>query len=95
MERANSTDSIDSPARVIKPARRRASSKLTEWQSFFLSRLEALVERQRESPEQDPALQVLLSKAIYSTYLDCQTEGVGDAASQVLAAGSQTSPSAN
>jgi len=95
MERANSTDSLGSQAPVIKPARRRASNKLTEWQSFFLSRLEAMVERQRESGEQDAALQVLLSKAIYSTYLDCQTEGIGDAASQVLAAGSQTGPSTN
>jgi len=74
--------------------KRRSTSKLTEWQRFFLERLDSLLARQRENSAPDEASNTLLSKAVYSTYLDCQTQGVGDEALQHIA-GNSGAPSAN
>lgn len=103
MERANSTNSVD-PANVsvaiAQPASRASklapASKLDEWQRFFLDRLEYLLAQQRQAEGQEATEASLLSsKAVYSTYLDCQEQGVGDIASQLLADKSATKPSAN
>lgn len=77
------------------PAKRASTTTLGEWQAFFLARLEYLLLRQHESGDSDPAMAGLLSKAVYSTYLDCQAQGVGEDASQVLSAHGTPGPSAN
>ena len=94
MERVNS-NSVEPEFPELAPARpkRGAASKLTEWQRFFLNRLEYMVIDRREHTGEDATQQTFRSKAIYSTYLDCQTQGVGEAASEILAR--QTGPSAN
>ena len=104
MERVNSTNSVESEGTTftpgilpvgVRPAKRGSASKLGEWQSFFLGRLEFLLNRQHEGGEIDPAMAALLSKAVYSTYLDCQAQGVGERAAEVLAVHAGSRPSAN
>jgi hypothetical protein len=100
MERPNSTDSVEpqglsvNEAPRVRASKRPSTSKLTEWQRFFLDRLDHLLSVQRDSPEIDQPTSTLLSKAVYSTYLDCQAQGVGDEALQRVAA-NPAAPSAN
>ncbi len=76
-----------------KPAE---ASRLTEWQRFFLTRLDYLLELQRENRAEDAAGASLVSKSVYSTYLDCQAQGVGEEALQRIgASGTSGAPSAN
>ena len=80
-----------------KPTTRR-SAKLTDWQQFFLDRLDTLLQHQfelQQQPEATEEQQQLLSRAIYSTFLDCQSEGVTELALQKLAARGSHGPSAN
>ncbi|HLY65749.1 MAG TPA: hypothetical protein VKU60_09470 [Chloroflexota bacterium] len=102
MERPNSMKSVEPEGTSFTPApqparapKRSSHSKLTEWQRFFLTRLDYLLSVQRSGQEAEAALAQLLSKAVYSTYLDCQTQGVGDEALQRITAGSASTPSAN
>ncbi|HEY8692302.1 MAG TPA: hypothetical protein VIR57_06125 [Chloroflexota bacterium] len=102
MERLESMNSVDpeglafSPAPSERGARKRGStSKLTDWQRFFLMRLEYLLDVQRGNPPAEADQASLMSKAVYSTFLDCQTQGVGDEALQRIAASSSAQPSAN
>jgi hypothetical protein len=103
MERPNSAKSVEPEGTAFTapadrtPARKRShSSKLTEWQRFFLSRLDHLLDVQREKRADDEASSTLMSKALYSTYLDCQTQGVGEEALQRIGAnGTSGEPSAN
>src|SRR5438132_4649186 len=102
MERLNSTNSVEpegpafptEPVRLA-PAKRRSASKLTEWQRFFLERLDHLLGVRREAAEVDPIQGTLLSRAVYSTYLDCQSQGVGEQAMERIAASAPGQPSAN
>jgi hypothetical protein len=100
MERPNSSNSVESEgpsvneAPAVRPVKRQSTSKLSEWQRFFLDRLDHLLAVQRESRGLDQARSTLLSKAVYSTYLDCQAQGVGDEALQRVA-GSSGAPSDN
>ncbi|GEM_PF-3562356 len=96
MERPNGMQSVEPEGSAVTPAergispapRKRASGrKFTEWQQFFLERLEHLVDLQRQSAAPDEASRSLLSKAVYSTYLDCQSQGVGEEALQRIGAG--------
>ena len=102
MEQLESMNSVDpegfafTPAPGERGARKRGStSKLTDWQRFFLTRLEYLLEVQRQNPPAEADHVSLVSKAVYSTYLDCQTQGVGDEALQRIAASGPAQPSAN
>ena len=57
-------------------------------QLFFLTRLSWLIRQRRELINTlDPSdwRAKLLNKALYSTFLDCQEEGVGDEAKGLLA----------
>jgi hypothetical protein len=57
-------------------------------QLFFLTRLSWLIRQRRELMNTlEPAdwRRRLLDKALYSTFLDCQEEGVGDEAKSLLA----------
>lgn len=63
----------------------------TEWQLFFLLRLEALLRLEEEyvklggAASEEGQLNVkMLHKAIYSTYADCIDLGVGDAARRMF-----------
>ena len=100
LERMNSADPEGfafNPAPPNRPARKGGSAgRMTEWQRFFLTRLEYLLDVQRRTPPAEDSQASLLSKAVYSTYLDCQTQGVGGEALQRIAAASGSSqPSAN
>ena len=60
----------------------------TPTQLFFLTRLTWLVRQRRETINTlDPNSwqSKLLNKALYSTYMDCVQEGVGDEAKRLLA----------
>ena len=98
----NSTDIEPTVPEVQKPEvparKRQKAGQLTEWQRFFLARLDTLLERQREAlsqPGGNPEEQSMLSRSIYSTYLDCQSEGVVAEALRRIAASSPSKPSAN
>jgi hypothetical protein len=57
-------------------------------QLFFLTRLSWLVKQRRETANTLDSTHwqsKLLNKALYSTYLDCVEEGVGDEAKRLLA----------
>lgn len=57
-------------------------------QLFFLTRLSWLIRQRRElinTLDESDWRQKLLNKALYSTFLDCQEEGVGDEAKSLLA----------
>ncbi|MBM2811273.1 MAG: hypothetical protein HW416_2032 [Chloroflexi bacterium] len=57
-------------------------------QLFFLTRLSWLIRQRRElinTLDETDGRQKLLNKALYSTFLDCQEEGVGDEAKSLLA----------
>lgn len=103
MDRVNSTNQAQSEGGTFtpmaeQPAGRRSAqvTKLTEWQQFFLLRLDYLLELQRENRAPDEPSSLLLSKAVYSTYLDCQAQGVGEQALQRIgASGTSGVPSAN
>ncbi len=103
MERANSQESVNSqsptfatePVQPAGPKRRQAAGSLNEWQRFFLDRLDHLLGLQRHGESPELAESSLLSKAIYSTYLDCQSQGIGDQALQRITAAGQGQPSAN
>lgn len=63
----------------------------TEWQLFFLLRLEALLRLEEEYVQLGGATGAegaqnvkMLHKAIYSTYRDCMDLGVGDAAKRMF-----------
>jgi len=102
MDQANRVDSgpVESPtlaaAPVRQPRRKSAAQRqLSDWQRFFLDRLEYLLHEQRQDREATPAQKTLLSKAVYSTYIDCQGQGVGDEALQLITAAGAAQPSAN
>lgn len=102
MEQLESMNSVDpegfafSSVPEERGARKRSStSKLTDWQRFFLTRLEYLLDVQRRNPPAEADQASLVSKAVYSTYLDCQTQGVGGEALQRISAGGPAQPSAN
>lgn len=60
----------------------------TPTQLFFLTRLSWLVRQRRElnnTLDESDWRRKLLDKALYSTYLDCASEGVGDEAKSLLA----------
>jgi hypothetical protein len=57
-------------------------------QLFFLTRLSWLIRQRRElinTLDVNDWRLKLLNKALYSTFLDCQEEGVGDEAKSLLA----------
>ncbi|MBV8084949.1 MAG: hypothetical protein JO247_09045 [Chloroflexi bacterium] len=103
MDQANppNTGQIESPA--LPPAtpvrRQRAKGpserQLSDWQRFFLDRLGYLLQEQRSDREATEAQKLLLSRAVYSTYLDCQAQNVGDEALKLITAASAAKPSAN
>jgi hypothetical protein len=99
VERMNSVESDGfafTPAPGERGASKRASTrKLTDWQRFFLTRLDYLLDMQRSNPPADAEKATLVSKAVYSTYLDCQTQGVGDQALERIAVTGPAQPSAN
>jgi hypothetical protein len=102
MERSNSMNPVEQEGSafvqatsVSAPRKRRTGSKLTEWQSFFLERLEYLLGVQHDNRAADEAQNSLVSKAVYSTYLDCQSQGVGDEALKRITASTAGTPSAN
>ena len=99
MEQLDSSSNAVDASGVSEPirptsARKRGNSKLTEWQSFFLDRLDYLLAVQQQGSA-DEAQATLLSKAVYSTYLDCQSQGVGEKATERLTAAGHTTPSDN
>src|SRR5690242_6826545 len=101
MEGPNSTNSVEHESSPFTPAapaprgrKRPEAGKLTEWQGFFLERLEHLLGAQRENRAAGEAQSSLLSKAVYSTYLDCQEQGVGDEALQRITDAGSATPSA-
>ncbi len=59
----------------------------TPLQFHYLSRLERLVEMREEQIKSNPgdkqALR-LLARALYSTYMDCVSSGIGDRASALM-----------
>ncbi len=60
----------------------------TEWQVFYLLRLERLLKLRREHPTlmvSDFWWSRLLNKAIYSTYCECIEQGVGEEARSLFA----------
>jgi hypothetical protein len=60
----------------------------TPTQLFFLTRLSYLVRQRRElinTLDAGDSHRKLLDKALYSTFLDCMEEGVGDEAKALLA----------
>lgn len=60
----------------------------TPTQLFFLTRLSWLIRQRRElinTLDPNDYRAKLLNKALYSTYLDCVEEGVGDEAKALLA----------
>jgi hypothetical protein len=84
------------PAPIRRPRTKPATQRqLTDWQRFFLDRLGYLLQEQRQDREVTPEQKLLLSKAVYSTYLDCQSQGVGDEALRLITAASAAKPSAN
>src|SRR5438045_222523 len=100
MERGKTKNPMQPDSATLIPmAEEKARSRpapgpsLTEWQRFFLTRLEHLLQVQREGTPPDDAHGTLLTRAVYSTYLDCQSQGVGEEALQRLGASGQ--PSAN
>jgi hypothetical protein len=102
MERLESMNTVDPEGAAFSPApheraprRRSDSAKLTDWQRFFLTRLDYLLDVQHRNPPAEADQASLLSKAVYSTYLDCQTQGVGGEALQRISAGGPAEPSAN
>ena len=102
MERLESMNSVDPEGAAFSPVpqeggsrRRSSSAKLTDWQRFFLARLDYLLDVQRRNPPAEADQASLLSRAVYSTYLDCQTQGVGDEAQQRISATGTAEPSAN
>jgi hypothetical protein len=101
MERGNSTKQQPEGAAFTTKPKEQATppasiSRLTEWQRFFLERLDYMLELQRENRAPDEASGTLLSKSVYSTYLDCQAQGVGEEALQRLgASGATGAPSTN
>lgn len=64
----------------------------TPTQLFFLTRLTWLIRQRRElmnTLDSSDWRRKLLDKALYSSFLDCQEEGVGDEAKKLLAQQSQ------
>ncbi|HEU0169402.1 MAG TPA: hypothetical protein VFS62_16620 [Chloroflexota bacterium] len=103
MDQANSanTSQLESPAlppaTPVRRSRAKASSQrqLSDWQRFFLDRLAYLLQEQRSDREATEPQKLLLSKAVYSTYLDCQDQSVGDEALELITSASAAKPSAN
>ena len=66
-----------------------AVQQLTKLQDHFLDRLQFFLRRKadvRESQHSDGPILKALDKAIYSTYLDCVEEGLGEDAKAILRA---------
>lgn len=63
------------------------SHRYTEWQRFFLNRLEALLRLQAQAAGSDEMGSRLIRKAIYSTLGDCTALGVGDEAAAMVKEG--------
>jgi len=64
----------------------------TPTQLFFLTRLSWLIRQRRElinTLDQNDFRRKLLDKALYSTFLDCTDDGLGDEAKSLLAQQSQ------
>lgn len=103
MDRLESMNSADPEGFAFTPAPRErrprkdgSASRLTDWQRFFLTRLEYLLDVQRRTPPTGDEQAALLSRAVYSTYLDCQAQGVGDEAlRRIDAASGGAHPSTN
>ena len=97
MEQLDSKRSVQPEGSSLEPAprKREPAGKLTEWQRFFLERLDYLLSVQRRVGAEDASHVMLVSKAVYSTYLDCQTQGVGEEALQRITSNSSGAPSAN
>ena len=99
LERMNTVDpegfAFSAPGDRPRGKRPSTGKLLTDWQRFFLERLDYLLGAQRGNPPAEAAQASLLSKAVYSTYLDCQSQGVGDEAQQRIAASGSAAPSAN
>jgi hypothetical protein len=69
------------------PSAGESAQKLTLLQDLFLERLQQLLKRKTELrgyPQLDLPLARALDKAIYSTYLDCLEQGVGEDAKTIL-----------
>ena len=80
-------DQVGQPQRIENnpPVRRKKERSLL--QEHFLARVERLVRQREEQLESDPSDKQslrLLSRALYSTYLDCVSVGVGDKANAFL-----------
>ncbi len=66
----------------------------TPTQLFFMTRLSWLIRQRRElinTLDASDWRRRLLDKALYSTFMDCNREGVGDEAKSLLAQQAQTS----
>ncbi len=64
-----------------------AAQQLTKLQDHFLDRLQYFLNRKSEvqqDPASDSRILKALDKAIYSTYLDCVEQGVGEDAKAIL-----------
>ncbi|MDE3075749.1 MAG: hypothetical protein KGJ86_09990 [Chloroflexota bacterium] len=81
----------------VRPSKR-DTSHFNEWQQFFLDRLETLLARQYQLTQKSDFTdeqRKLVSKAVYSTFLDCQAQGIGDVALQQLSSQGSRGPSSN
>ena len=80
-------DQVGQPQQIESSAPARQKRGRSRLQAHFLARLEQLVgqrEGQIESDSSDKQSLRLLSRALYSTYLDCVSVGVGDEANAFL-----------
>ncbi|HUZ77455.1 MAG TPA: hypothetical protein VMV93_07755 [Chloroflexota bacterium] len=76
----------------------RDGSELTDWQRFFLERLDVVLNRQAAAVHDEATTEEqrkLLSKTVYSTLLDCQQQGVTELALKRIAGQTTESCSAN
>ncbi|MGH2365197.1 MAG: hypothetical protein ACRDGF_04700 [Chloroflexota bacterium] len=76
----------------------RDSSELSDWQRFFLERLNVVLNRQAAASRDETTTdeqRKLLSKTVYSTLLDCQQQGVTELALKRIAGQTTESCSAN
>ena len=77
--------SVDSPDAPVQTGGLRSYSPT---QLFFLTRLSWLIRQRREltnTLDAADSRRKLLDKALYSTFMDCMGEGVGDEAKSLLA----------
>ena len=79
---------VNEPNSAGAPVQAGGLRSYTPTQLFFLTRLSWLVRQRRElinTLDQTDWRRRLLDKALYSTFMDCTEEGIGDEAKNLLA----------